>query len=195
MEISSNFTPFLKVSSLLSEQTDEDYLQLFSDESNLLFGRDENQHLCRLRSYSNLSEKFSQAFNNDDELFSKYGIDDFHAEAQINDEAELRKEEKLPRKSISKKRQFCASKEKPYTHLDNLVYETLKIGYKRIIHSSKSEVFIRNHLNSKFADYVFRLGCNGEHKVSKRSNKTSCKSPENLAVSSKCAEVASCIDS
>jgi hypothetical protein len=198
MQISPNFISFNESNTLLSEQTDEDYFQRFEAESGLLIG-DNRDHIChQASSYSNpSSEIFSRTSYKDNNLYSEDDSDEFGVASYFYDadnETDLSPDEGSPKKKVSKKRQYRVQKEKTYTVLDNLVYETLKIGYMRKIHSYKPEAFIKNHLNSKFADYLFRLGCKEEPKVLERSNKAGNKRSKNLAISSKCAEVAPSIN-
>ena len=157
MEISSAFSPLFQPNFLLSEQTDNDYLQAFKDEASLLFGIEDVSHCSERRDSPLAGEVFSPFFDEDKaEVLEtededkvevlENEIDRFENSSyfyDIDNEEESSTEIIALENTTLKKRKVLKESSKPYSHLDNLFYETLKIGYNRLNHPKKGDFFLK----------------------------------------------------
>jgi hypothetical protein len=140
---------------LLSQQTDDFFCANFEKETENLTGLKKRTSQAAFDMFLSFSEdEYSNSEEEDLEppVISK----DYEADIE-SDEEEL----KLANRLRPKKRVNITSSHFTPTHLDNLVYETLKKGFNKIKEMKQVRVFLNHHLETRYADYVFRLGLEG----------------------------------
>ncbi len=139
---------------LLSQQTDDFFCANFEKETENLTGLKKSVSLLAFDVFSSSSEVESLNSGSEDiELSLQFN--DFKADVESEEEA------KPAINLMRKKRVNISNPHFNPTQLDNLLYETLKKGFNKIKEMKQVRVFLNHHLETRYADYVFRLGLEG----------------------------------